>query len=95
MLLPTSDFSSSCHNFRMRDLSNHEKNEVGKLTKQIEKQNNDYNNILKDKERLENAVAQLEEQTIDLQEQVDKTCLDISDSPNFYVLRMLSKLRLN
>ncbi len=54
----------------MRDLSNHEKNEVGKLTKQIEKQNNDFNNILKDKERLETEVAQLQEQTIDLQEQV-------------------------
>lgn len=54
----------------MRDLSNHEKNEGAKLTKQVEKLNNDLNNLQKDKERLESEISQQQEKMIDLHEQV-------------------------
>ena len=54
----------------MRDLSNHEKNEAAKLNKQVEKLNNDLNNLQKDKERLEGEIAQQQEKMIDLHEQV-------------------------
>ena len=56
--------------FRMRDLSNHEKNEGAKLTKQVEKLNNDLNNLQKDKERLESEISKQQEKMIDLHEQV-------------------------
>ena len=58
--------------FRMRDLSNHEKNEGAKLTKQVEKLNNDMNNLQKDKERLEGEISQMQEKMIDLHEQVSQ-----------------------
>ncbi|XP_052772029.1 dynactin subunit 1-like isoform X2 [Mya arenaria] len=56
---------------KMRDMSNQEKHENQKFQKQVESMTTEIRTLRKDKERLTGEVAQLQEQQIDLQEQVD------------------------
>lgn len=56
---------------KMRDLSNQEKHDSQKLTKQIEKQQNELTGLKKDKEKQQNEISDLQNQTIELKEQVD------------------------
>ena len=56
--------------FRMRDLSNQEKQENQKLTKQSEKLTTDSNIVKKERDRLQTEVNDLHEQMIELKEQV-------------------------
>jgi dynactin 1 len=55
----------------MRDLSNTEKHENQKLTKQNEAMTTEIKQLKKDKDRLAADVSALNEQVIELQEQVD------------------------
>lgn len=55
---------------RMRDLSNHEKQEVQRLTKANEKNLTEITNLKKEKERFASEVEDLSQQMIDLKEQV-------------------------
>lgn len=55
---------------RMRDLSNHEKEEVQRLTKANEKNLTEITNLKKEKERFASEVEDLSQQMIDLKEQV-------------------------
>lgn len=56
---------------KMRDLSNHEKQEVQRLTKANEKNLTEITNLKKEKERFASEVEELSQQMIDLKEQVD------------------------
>eukprot|EP00105_Crassostrea_gigas_P009521 XP_011424504.1 PREDICTED: dynactin subunit 1-like [Crassostrea gigas] len=55
---------------KMRDLSNHEKQEVQRLTKANEKNLTEITNLKKEKERFASEVEELSQQMIDLKEQV-------------------------
>ena len=54
----------------MRDLSNQEKHDNARLTKQIEKQLSELTGLKKDKEKQQNEIVELQNQTIELKEQV-------------------------
>ena len=49
----------------MRDLSNHEKQEAQRLQKLMDKQNNENNNLTKDKDALDKEVKDLQNQVSD------------------------------
>ena len=57
----------------MRDLSASDKQEVVRLTRQVEKHSMEVGSLTKDKERLVHNVTQLHEQMLELQEQVGHT----------------------
>ncbi|XP_071090432.1 dynactin subunit 1-like isoform X3 [Haliotis cracherodii] len=56
---------------KMRDLSNQEKHDSQKLSKQSEKQASEIINLRKDKERFQSEASEMQEQLIELKEQVD------------------------
>lgn len=56
---------------KMRDLSNQEKNDAAKKTKQNEDLTKELTAVKKDKEKLQNEVAALQTEMIDLKDQVD------------------------
>lgn len=68
---------------RMRDLSNHEKQEVQRLTKANEKNLTEITNLKKEKERFASEVEDLSQQMIDLKEQVRRVHVLQRYSQNF------------
>lgn len=57
-------------NFRMRELSNFEKQEHQKMVKELESLKTTMTSLTKDKDKLEKEVAKLQEEIIELKEQV-------------------------
>jgi uncharacterized membrane protein (DUF106 family) len=56
--------------FRLRELSNYEKQENNRIQKELEAQKAEVTSLTKDRDKLINKVSQLEEQIIELKEQV-------------------------
>lgn len=58
---------------KLRDLSIEDKNELTKVSKELEKYKTEYDDLLKTKEKLQQEVLSYEDQINDLKEQVDST----------------------